>query len=531
MGIKSIAIAFMNSYKNPFHETMVKEIALNYSFDHISTSHEVSRLIGFVDRCSTTVFDAYLTPIVNKYVAKLKEFTGDIPLKIMQSNGGLVEASELKGKNLILSGPAGGVVGAIETSMQLERKKIICFDMGGTSTDVAHCLGKIEYRSKTEIEGIPIVAPMVDIYTVAAGGGSVVNFDGVQLKVGPVSAGSEPGPACYKKGGPLTITDCNLLLGFLNPDYFPKCFGKDKNQMLNRTIVSEEFNNLIVNSNSQQLQKMSIYEVAESFIKIANEKVANAIKKISLDKGYDVRSYSLSCYGGAAGQHCCDVADLLGVKEILINGNASILSALGISFANEKKVIEESIEKIFTTNELGHLIKKFNSLEEKLINEISFKSLDQKKLSIKKLVNLKYLGSSEPILVALSSWNGMKQEFQRKFQNQFGFSEVSKEVFISSILIEMTYRSEKINLFSQSQTIDSLVVQDCDFQKVFENGTWKKIPLIKVKSIISESPIKGPVIVAGRHTTVVLKTGWEIMKTVTGDFILKRTMTKKKRSN
>ena len=213
-GIKSIAIAFMHSYKNPSHEIMAKEVALNYSFDHISMSHEVSRLIGFVDRCSTTVFDAYLSPTVRKYVEKLKEFTGDIPLKIMQSNGGLVEASKLKGKNLIFSGPAGGVVGAMETSMRIGRNKIICFDMGGTSTDVSHCLGKMEYRSKTEIEGISIVAPIVDIHTVAAGGGSVVKFDGVQLKVGPGSAGSEPGPACYKRGGPLTITDCNLLLGF-----------------------------------------------------------------------------------------------------------------------------------------------------------------------------------------------------------------------------------------------------------------------------------------------------------------------------
>ena len=186
---------------------------------------------------------------------------------------------------MILSGPAGGVVGAIETSMRLGRKKIICFDMGGTSTDVAHCLGKIDYRSKTEIEGISIVAPMVDIHTVAAGGGSIVSFDGVQLKVGPASAGSEPGPACYKRGGPLTITDCNLLLGLLNPECFPKCFGKDNNQMLDRKIVSTEFEKLVISSNSQQLQKMNIYQVAEGFIKMANEKMANAIKKYPSTKG------------------------------------------------------------------------------------------------------------------------------------------------------------------------------------------------------------------------------------------------------
>ena len=526
-GIKSIAIAFMNSYKNPSHETMAKEVALNYSFDNISTSHEVSKLIGFVDRCSTTVVDAYLTPTVSKYVEKLKEFTGDIPLMIMQSNGGLVEAFKLKGKNSILSGPAGGVVGAIETSMQSERKKIVCFDMGGTSTDVAHCLGKIEYRSKTEIEGISIVAPMVDIHTVAAGGGSVVNFDGVQLKVGPTSAGSEPGPACYRRGGPLTITDCNLLLGFLNPEYFPKCFGKDKNQTVDRQLVRTEFEKLITSSNSHQPLEMNIYQVAEGFIKIANEEMANAIKKISIDKGYDVRSYSLSCYGGAAGQHCCDVADLLGVKEILINANASVLSALGIGLANEKKVLEESIEKIFTINELEHLVKKFDSFEEKLKNEMDLKRFDQKNFSIKKLVNLKYLGSSEPILVELSAWSEMKQEFQKKFQSQFGFIEPTKEIFISSILIEMTYMGEKIGSFLQSQKIDSSLLQYKDFKKVFENGTWKQIPLIKFESIVDQSIVQGPVIITGGHTTVVLKTGWEVFKNVIGDLILKRTVAQK----
>ena len=356
--------------------------------------------------------------------------------------------------------------------------------MGGTSTDVAHCLGKIDYRSKTEIEGISIVAPMVDIHTVAAGGGSIVNFDGVQLKVGPASAGSEPGPACYKRGGPLTITDCNLLLGFLNPECFPKCFGKDNNQMVDRKIVSTEFEKLIISSNSQQLQKMNIYQVAEGFIKMANEKMANAIKKISIDKGHDVRSYSLSCYGGAAPQHCCDVADLLGIKEILVNGNASIMSALGIGLASEKKkVLEESVEKIFVKNELDNLIKKFKYLEEKIKNEMNSKSFDRKKFSIKKLVNLKYLGSSEPILVELSSWSEMKQEFQKKFQNQFGFIELSKEVVISSILVEMVYRGENIGSFSEKQTTDNLVLEADDFHKIFENGAWKKIPLLKLKAL------------------------------------------------
>ena len=526
-GIKSIAIAFMHSYKNPSHEIMAKEVALNYSFDHISMSHEVSRLIGFVDRCSTTVFDAYLSPTVRKYVEKLKEFTGDIPLKIMQSNGGLVEASKLKGKNLIFSGPAGGVVGAMETSMRIGRNKIICFDMGGTSTDVSHCLGKMEYRSKIEIEGISIVAPIVDIHTVAAGGGSVVKFDGVQLKVGPGSAGSEPGPACYKRGGPLTITDCNLLLGFLNSACFPKCFGKDNNQPLDRKIVSTEFKKLIVSSNSQQLQKMNIYQVAEGFIKLANEKMANAIKKISLDKGYDVRSYSLSCYGGAAGQHCCDVADLLGVKEILINSNASVMSALGISLANEKKVLEDSVEKIFIKNEVESLVKKFIFLEEKIKNNMNSKSLDREKFSIKKLVNLKYLGSSEPILVELSSWSEMRQEFQKKFKSQFGFTEISKPITIGSILIEVIYRGNKIGSFSEKQTIDNSVLQTDDFQKVFEKGIWKQIPLIRIGSIVDRSIITGPAIVTGGHTTVVLKSGWEIYKKGTGDLILTKTAAKK----
>ena len=239
----------------------------------------------------------------------------------------------------------------------------------------------------------------------------------------------------------------------------------------------------------------------------------------------------MSCYGGAAPQHCCDVADLLGIKEILVNDNASVMSALGIGLASEKKVLEESVEKIFVKNELGNLIKKFNALEEKIKNEMNSKSFDRKKFSIKKLVNLKYLGSSEPILVELSAWSEMKQEFQKKFQNQFGFIELSKEVVISSILVEIVYRGERIDSFSEKQTTDNLVLEADEFHKIFENGTWKQIPLIRIESIVDQSIITGPAIVTGRNTTIVLKAGWEIYKNVTGDFILKRTVTKKKSSN
>ncbi|OUW05549.1 MAG: hypothetical protein CBD16_00830 [Betaproteobacteria bacterium TMED156] len=531
LGINSLAIAFMNSYKNSNHEIFAKEIAKNLSFKHISVSHEVSKLIGFVDRCSTAVIDAYLSPVVNEYVSKLKKFTGNIPLRVMQSNGGLIKAMELRGNNSVLSGPAGGVVGAIETSRLLKRKKIICFDMGGTSTDVAHSSGKIEYRSRTEIEGLTIVTPMVDIHTVAAGGGSVVRIDGTGLRVGPNSAGSYPGPACYGRGGPLTITDCNLLLGFLNPDYFPNCFGEDNKQKINKEIVNNLFKKKVKSSYGRKLLKMNIYQVASGFIKIANEKMANAIKKISIDKGYDVRTYTLNCYGAAAGQHCCDVADLLGVKEILIGNNASVLSAFGIGVAGVKKVLEESVEEILTIKEIESLKKKFSVLEDKLINEMKLENPNNKNLNIKKLVNIKYLNTSEVILVHFSGFSEMKKDFFKKFKNQFGFIESTKELVINSLLVAATSGTETLSALPKSEIITSLNLQDCDSRRVFENGIWKTIPLINSLSISSSSEVKGSALILCGHTSVALKTGWKCSRNLSGDLILKRTAIKNNRLN
>lgn len=522
LGNKSLAIAFLNSYKNPIHEIFAKEIALDLAFDHVSVSHEVSSLIGFVDRCSTTVVDAYLTPTINKYVSALREFTGDIPLKIMQSNGGLVYANKFRGKDSILSGPAGGVVGAIETARLTGRERIICFDMGGTSTDVAHSTGTPEYRSKTEIDNITIVAPMVDIHSVAAGGGSVVSFDGIRLKVGPASAGCYPGPACYGNGGPLTITDCNLLLGFLNPDYFPKCFGKENNLGINRGIVVGRFKDLIVSEKSQDNLNMNIYQIAEGFIKIANEKMASAIKAISINKGHDIRLYSLQCYGGAAGQHCCDVADLLGIKEILVNRNASVLSAIGISFAKIKKIAEESIEEIFSENQIRVLIKKFMSLEKKITNQMRAGDSIKRQLLFKKFVNLKYSGTTEVILVDFTDWHNMRKNFLAIFKMQFGFTESAKDIIVSSIVIEAEVSTENASFSPKSIDNHRSSSLDKKSQRVFENGTWKRIPLVKIDSILESTVIRGPTIILSAHTSLMLKSGWECSRNDFGDLILQK---------
>tara|TARA_B100000575_G_scaffold292759_2_gene302019 strand:- start:204 stop:3830 length:3627 start_codon:yes stop_codon:yes gene_type:complete len=521
LGCNSLSIAFLNSYKNPENENLAKEIASHFSFEHISVSHEVCNLMGFVDRCSTSVMDAYLTPIVSKYVKNLKKFTGDIPIKIMQSNGGLVQADKFRGKDSILSGPAGGVVGATESARLLERRNVVCFDMGGTSTDVAHFSGELEYRSKTEIERFTVVAPAVDVHTVAAGGGSVVSFDGTRFTVGPQSAGSDPGPACYGRGGPLTITDCNLILGFLTPKFFPKYFGKEKNKEINREMSFRAFQEQI--TGLKEIDITDIYSVAESFVRIANEKMANAIKKISVDKGYDLRNYTLQCYGGAGGQHCCEIADLLRVKEIIVSPNASVLSAVGVGLGSMKKIVEESIEKRLSPNILERIVKRFNILQEKIVRDLKLGDRDKNKLQINKLMKLKFVGTSEALPVKFSTWQNMQNEFERKFKNQFGFLEKNKDILISAIFIEVSCATTEITSIKENEKTEEKNLNSNLTQKIFEKGSWKQISFLKISDISDSVAVSGPLLINCGNTTVFVKTGWKCVRESSGDLLLRKS--------
>ena len=356
-GINSVAIAFMHSYINPDHENKIEQIAKEENFNQISVSHKVSPLIKLVGRGDTTVVDAYLSPILRRYVNQVSEELKDTKstqLMFMQSNGGLTDANLFQGKDALLSGPAGGVVSMTQTGKQAGFNKLIGFDMGGTSTDVCHFAGEFERSFETELAGVRIRAPMMQINTVAAGGGSILSYKDGRFQVGPESAGAIPGPASYGRGGPLTVTDCNVLLGKLNSNFFPKVFGKTGDQPLKFEIVKKKFLDLSdIISKEKDEPMMDIFKMAEGFLKLAVENKANAIKKISIPKGYDVTNYMLNCFGGAGGQHACNVADSLGISNVMIHPYAGVLSAYGMGLAEIRsvlgKVILKKISQIFWT--------------------------------------------------------------------------------------------------------------------------------------------------------------------------------------
>ena len=341
-GIRSVAIVFMHGYRYPAHEQKVAELARDIGFTQVSTSFETSPLMKLVSRGDTTVVDAYLSPILRGYVDQVADLVGDVRLMFMQSNGGLTDARLFQGKDAILSGPAGGIVGGVRTSGLAGFDSIITFDMGGTSTDVAHFNGEYERAFETLVAGVRMRAPMMLIHTVAAGGGSMCVFDGSRYRVGPESAGANPGPACYRRGGPLTVTDCNVMLGKLQPEFFPHVFGDDQKQAIDADIVRQKFADLRDDIRDKTGNDRLPVEVADGFLKIAVENMANAIKRISVQRGYDVTEYALCCFGGAGGQHACLVADVLGMKKVVIHPFAGVLSAYGMGLADIRAMREKS---------------------------------------------------------------------------------------------------------------------------------------------------------------------------------------------
>ncbi|MEX2354048.1 MAG: hydantoinase/oxoprolinase family protein, partial [Gammaproteobacteria bacterium] len=338
-GLRSVAIVLMHGYRYHVHERRLAELARDIGFTQVSVSHEVSPLMKLVLRGDTTVVDAYLSPVIRDYVDRVASELGGLTehggrLMFMQSGGGLADANFFQGKDAILSGPAGGVVGMARVCESAGFKQVIGFDMGGTSTDVSHYNGEFEKTFETHVAGVRLRAPMLRIHTVAAGGGSVLHFDGARFRVGPGSAGACPGPACYRNGGPLTITDCNVMLGKLQPEFFPKVFGPDGVQTLDRDAVTAGFQKLAGRIEQDTGDKWRAEAVAAGFLAIAVENMANAIKKISVQRGYDVSDYTLCCFGGAGGQHACLVADALGMKRIFIHPFAGVLSAYGMGLAD-----------------------------------------------------------------------------------------------------------------------------------------------------------------------------------------------------
>ena len=525
-GYKSIAIVLLHGYRYQDHENKLKLIAKEIGFKQISVSHNVSPLMKIIPRGDTTVVDAYLSPILRRYVAQVKNALGSDKndsgkLKFMQSNGGLTDANYFQGKDAILSGPAGGVVGMVKTGEKVGLNKLIGFDMGGTSTDVCHYNGEYERTLETEVAGVRLRSPMMLINTVAAGGGSILHFDGSRYRVGPDSAGANPGPACYRNGGPLTVTDCNVMIGKLSPDFFPKVFGPNANQKLDSRIVFKKFKALAKEISLSTNKLISPEEVAEGFLSIAVESMANAIKKISVQRGYDVSNYALSCFGGAGGQHACLVADSLGIKQIHLHQYAGVLSAYGIGLADSSTINDLAVELALDEEIINSLSISFKGLENSGKKELISQNLNEKLFVYFDRVYLRYKDSDSSLAVRFDDYKSMKSSFENTHKARFGFISPEKTLIIESIQVEVSCQSEQFD-FEEIPT-QALKTKTLASNDVFIGGETQQTIFYNRSDIASNDLIFGPAVIIESTSTIVIEPGWQGCLNDKNDLILERT--------
>ena len=523
-GINSVAIAFMHSYLNPIHEEKIAQIASEEKISQISISYKVSPLMKLVGRADTTVVDAYLSPILRRYVDQVStelDSSKSTKLMFMQSNGGLTDANLFQGKDALLSGPAGGVVSMVQTGIQAGFNKLIGFDMGGTSTDVCHYSGEYERSFETEVAGVRIRAPMMQINTVAAGGGSILSFKDGRFQVGPESAGAIPGPASYGKDGPLTVTDCNVLLGKLHPEYFPNVFGKSGKEPLNTEIVKDKF--LLM---SQEVSKktdglqIDIFLLAEGFLKIAVENMANAIKKISIQRGYDVTKYTLNCFGGAGGQHACQVADSLGITSVFLHPYAGVLSAYGMGLAEIRSIKESHFESdIENINEAEKLIKK---LSVNASNSVINQGIKKSSILLIKKAFLHYQGSHQNLEITFNDVEIMRNSFEIEHKKRFGFYVKDRKILIEMLTVEAVGKSSENYDFSniESPSSDAIAI---DNKEMIVNGLKTNVPIYQRSNLKVEQIIYGPAIISEPTGTNIIDEGWSANLDKFHNLILNRT--------
>ena len=508
-GINSVAIAFMHSYINPNHENIIAEIAHEEKFDQISVSHKVSPLIKLIGRGDTTVVDAYLSPILRRYVNQVSEElekNKSTKLMFMQSNGGLTDANLFQGKDALLSGPAGGVVSMVQTGKQAGYNKLIGFDMGGTSTDVCHFAGEYERSFETELAGVRIRAPMMQINTVAAGGGSILSFRDGRFQVGPESAGAIPGPASYGKDGPLTVTDCNVLLGKLHPEHFPNVFGKTGDKPLNVEIVRKKF---LVLSKEISIQtkkpEMDIIFMAEGFLKIAVENMANAIKKISIQRGYDVTNYTMNCFGGAGGQHACHVADALGISKVLIHPYAGVLSAYGMGLAEIRSIREGHLEQNIEEIENAKVL--INKLSLKANEDLKKQGIEKSSIKLVKRAFLHYQGSHQNLEINFDTIDKMRESFEQEHKKRFGFFVDGRTIFVEMITVEAIGKTSEINKLSNISS-QSKVAVPIAHKMMYVDNVVNSVPIYQRSDLKIEQQIIGPAIISEATGTNIIERGW-----------------------
>ncbi|MEH1813311.1 MAG: hydantoinase/oxoprolinase family protein [Nostoc sp.] len=520
-GIRSCAIVFMHSDRYPKHEQQIAKIAQEIGFTQISVSHQVSPLMKLVSRGDTTVVDAYLTPILRRYVNQVANQLPSVKLMFMKSDGGLVAAEQFQGKDSILSGPAGGIVGAVQTSKRAGFELVITFDMGGTSTDVAHFKGEYERQLDSEIAGARMRVPVLAINTIAAGGGSVLFFDGSSYRVGPKSAGSNPGPTCYRRGGPLAVTDANVMLGKIHPQYFPSVFGIDGNLPLDKDIVIKKFTQLTQDIQAATLNDCTPEQVAAGFIAIAVENMANAIKKISLQRGYDVSQYVLCCFGGAGGQVACLIADTLGMKKIFLHLYAGVLSAYGMGLADVRAIREGGVEQPLTQALISQLQQLMAYLETQARSEIDEK-LSQ--IEVIRKANLKYQGTNSTLTVNFAdNVVVMRQEFETEHQSRYSFIQLEKTLIVESASVEVIQKMDTPEepLIIRTRPLDEAPTS-VETVKMFTAEKWHDTPIYRREDLQPEDILNGPAIIIEKISTIVVEPNWQARLTKHNHLILQR---------
>ncbi|MBZ9773487.1 hydantoinase B/oxoprolinase family protein [Mesorhizobium sp. CO1-1-8] len=539
-GIDAVAIVFMHAWKYPDHEKAVAKVCRKLGFSQVSVSHEVSPLIKLVGRGDTTVVDAYLSPILSRYVQRVAGELGIVGsassaaegphqphLMFMMSSGGLTAADMFQGKDALLSGPAGGVVGMVETARLAGFDKVIGFDMGGTSTDVAHYDGEYERAFDTEVAGVRIRAPMMRIHTVAAGGGSILHYEAGRFRAGPDSAGANPGPAAYRRGGPLAVTDANVMLGKLQPDFFPAIFGPGQDQTLDVDTVREKFSALAAEIGDGR----SPETVAEGFVTIAVENMANAIKKISVQRGYDVTEYLLNCFGGAGGQHACLVADALGMEAVLIHPFSGLLSAYGIGlssvFASRQQALLKPLAEESRT-EIGNLIA---SLREAVIAELAAQGIGEDTVATKPVLHIRYDGTDTtlPVNFETDSIFQARRDFEIAHKAQFGFVYDDKPMIVETVGVEGTDTGGTGRDESESQTED-LAVSPSQTREIFTEGEWRTSPIFRREALKPGNRVAGPALIIESNQTIVVEPGWQAEITARNHGLLRRVEKKRRQA-
>ncbi len=518
-GFYSCAIVLMHSYKFPDHECRLQKIALSVGFTQVSTSHEISPLVKMVSRGDTSVADAYLSPVLKRYVDQLQNELQGVRLLFMQSNGGLADALHFRGKDSLLSGPAGGVVGAAAVGTAAGCDNIIAFDMGGTSTDVSHVSGAFERTTDAVLAGIRIKTPMIAINTVAAGGGSICSFDGYRMRVGPQSAGANPGPACYGNGGPLTVTDCNLLLGRIQPKYFPKVFGPQNNAEIDESCVKKLFAELCHAVANATGSPAAPEVVAQGFLGIAVAKMAHAIKQISIEKGHDVTNYALVAFGGAGGQHACQIADALGMKKILIHPLAGVLSAYGIGTSNIVCVKNESIELPLAEENQSAIAASLKRLVQACQSELADQLILADKIVTSEKASLRYHGTDLSISVPFATVDLMKEDFEKRHFDRFGFVMNDKNLVVESISVDAEAKSPAPKMTATIDQIARVALPQCN---VYLEDQWQMIDLWRSEDIALSSLIKGPALIAEKMSTTIIERGWHATLDKNGALIIRR---------